>query len=306
MPSKDSFSFLDLAQEILSASQYPLTPDEIWQQAKNKGLDAKLKGNGKTPWRTLGARLYTHVKAKPGELIFRADGSPARFGLIGQHEGTVVPESTTLPPQSTPNAYPKIKHERDLHPYLANFAAGFLDDMAVQTIFHEKSKKLAFGEWLHPDVVGMRLLSKGWPSGAREIAQACGGSITRLYSFELKRSLKQVNLREAFFQCVSNSTWANEAWLVTAEVEQSNEFDQELKRLTGLFGVGVIKLDVDNPDASEVRIQARFKEDIDWDTVSKLAQHNPDFQVFLKNVKLSVHANEFVHKNQFDSIIIPE
>jgi hypothetical protein len=35
---------------------------------------------------------------------------------------------------------------------------------------------------------------------------------------------------------------------------------------------------------------------MDWDTVSKLAQHNPDFQDSLNNVRLSVHEGDFVNK----------
>lgn len=300
---KKPFSFLNLANEVLQQSATPMTPDEIWQYASNAGISSKLNSSGKTPWQTLSARLYTFVKAKPGELFFRADGSPTRFGLVGKHEGLSLsgyaqePEVLSVPIKS------KIGHERDLHPYLAHFAAGVMEDVTVKTIYHEKSKKLPFGEWLHPDIVGVKLLSKSWAKGAREIAQSCGGSITRLYSFELKRQLNEGNLRESFFQCVSNSSWANEAWLVTAELKKTNEFERELKRLAGRFGIGVIELNIENPSDSSIHTQARYREDIDWETVTKLAEHNPDFQEFLNDVRLSVSENSFVTKHKFDPVM---
>jgi hypothetical protein len=298
------YTFLDLAAEVLGQSPTPMTPDDMWQFAKANGISGKLSSNsGQTPWQTLSARLYTFVKAKPDGLFFRAVGSPARFGLIGKHES--VDFSNQITPVILPSttSQSQIKHERDLHPFLAYFAEGVLEEVAVKTIYHEKSKKLSFGEWLHPDIVGVKILSKNWAKDAREVAQSCGGNITRLYSFELKRQLKQSNLREAFFQCVSNSSWANEAWLVTGELESTNEFGKELLRLTSLFGIGVIKLDVNNPDESKVHIQAKYRDDIDWETVTKLASHNSNFQEFLSNVKLSVNAGDFVNKHQFDKVL---
>lgn len=55
-------------------------------------------------------------------------------------------------------------------------------------------------------------------------ARACGG---------LKRSVDFANLREAFFQAVSNSSWANESYLVAAKWQtDDDEFTDELARLS--------------------------------------------------------------------------
>jgi hypothetical protein len=299
----NQYSFIDLAKEVLGQSDVALAPDEIWQKATALGLVTKLQTKGATPWQSLGASLYT---VKPEKGVIRLEGTPAKFGLAGKHEGQFASKTHTSPTVEPASTQPKIKHERDLHPFLAYFAKGVMGEMAVKTIYHEKSKKLPFGEWLHPDVVGFRLLSKDWASGAREIAQACGGSITRLYSFELKRQLNQQSLRESFFQCVSNSSWANEAWLVAEKLEESIEFDKELKRLSAWFGIGVIQLNVDAPESCEIRLPARYRDEIDWETVSKLADHNPDFQQFLGNVRLAVHAGNFVNLSQFDAPSLPE
>lgn len=43
--------------------------------------------------------------------------------------------------------------ERDLHPFLVQFAFDKLNNTYCKTIFLEKSNK-AFNEWIHPDLVG--------------------------------------------------------------------------------------------------------------------------------------------------------
>jgi hypothetical protein len=63
-----------------------------------------------------------------------------------------------------------------------------------------------------------------------------------VFSFELKKSLSFGNLREAFFQAVSNSSWANEGYLVAAEISQDEDFLSELRRLSSSFGIGVVQL----------------------------------------------------------------
>jgi len=53
-------------------------------------------------------------------------------------------------------------------------------------------------------------------------------------------------VREAFFQAVSNSTWANNGYLVAREI-QGAETMNELRILAGLHGIGFILLDFDAP-----------------------------------------------------------
>ena len=109
-----------------------------------------------------------------------------------------------------------------------------------------------------------------------------------MYSFEIKKDLGFHNLRESFFQAVSNSSWANEGYLVSANIDQDEELLSELKRLSTAFGIGVIKLDIDDPDASEITFLAKHKGDLDWDTINKLANDNPDFSKFLKRIKIDL------------------
>ena len=106
-------------------------------------------------------------------------------------------------------------HERELHPFLVTYLDKKMN-IHTKTIFHEVSTKTGKGknEWLHPDIVGFDLPVRNW---GEKVLELCGNfTINRatLYSFELKKSITLESLREQFFQAVSNSSWANEGYLV--------------------------------------------------------------------------------------------
>ena len=65
--------FLELAEHILKQVDKPLTANEIWQLAIDQGLDEKLNSSGKTPWATLGARLYVISRDNP-DSVFKSIG----------------------------------------------------------------------------------------------------------------------------------------------------------------------------------------------------------------------------------------
>ena len=50
-------------------------------------------------------------------------------------------------------------------------------------------------------------------------------------------------------------------------------------------GIGLIKLDADNPAESQVLIPARERDEIDWDMANRLATENRDFLDYVKLVK---------------------
>ena len=89
--------------------------------------------------------------------------------------------------------------------------------------------------------------------------------------------LNRSNVREAYFQTVSNSSWANFAYLVAGEIEVGDTL-KELRILSVLHGVGLIKLDAENPAESQVYIPARERAAIDWANCNRLASENSDFQ----------------------------
>ena len=62
----------------------------------------------------------------------------------------------------------------------------------------------------------------------------------------MKKTLNFTNLREYYFQAVSNSSWANEGYSVALDIDEDDSFLAELKRLNNAFGIGVIKLNAEN------------------------------------------------------------
>jgi hypothetical protein len=75
-------TYLAAAQEVLRAAQRPLTTDEITDEALRRGL---LVTTGKTPRRTMDARLYALVKnnpASPIERVFTPGAGRAQRGSV--------------------------------------------------------------------------------------------------------------------------------------------------------------------------------------------------------------------------------
>jgi hypothetical protein len=73
-----SYSFLDLAYDVLEDSRTPLTYQQIWDNAKQSGLASKIESTGKTPWQSLGARLYVEVRDNASSKIVKVSSRPAR------------------------------------------------------------------------------------------------------------------------------------------------------------------------------------------------------------------------------------
>ena len=193
--------------------------------------------------------------------------------------------------------------EKDLHPLLAHFAYYHLK-CYTKTINHSKSNRKEFGEWVHPDVVGCNFPIGEWSTEVLNLSSSVGNNSINIKSFELKKELNLGSLRENFFQTVSNSSWANESYLVAAEISKNEDFLSELTRLSTSFGIGIIKLDTENPLSSEVILPARTRENLDWETINKLT-FNRDFKDFLKRIKNDLTSNE-IRKEEYDKIYEPE
>lgn len=138
--------------------------------------------------------------------------------------------------------------------------------------------------WLYPDLVGMEDLGADWHQEVRDCVNQYSDKRTKLWSFEAKLLINRSNVRECFFQAVSNSSWANFGYLVAAEIGGQDTL-KELRMLFAAHGIGFIKLDVDNPADSQVLIPARERDEIDWDMANRLATENRDFLEYVKLVK---------------------
>jgi hypothetical protein len=308
--SPTKYTFLDFAEEVLQQAEQPLTFQEIWSAGEKNGLSAKLSIRGKTPWQTLGARLFVDIRDNPKTVFAKVGRNPARFWLLSRSGATPVINVKTIgvPKQQTPDE-PKLGfHERKLHPLLAYYAftnTSFNRGRQVytKTILHEKSKHSGLNEWVHPDMVGFYSPIGDWNDALLDFNDTLNRAAIRLYSFELKKVIDKANYRECFFQAVSNSSWANEGYLVACSCErEDDDLLAELERLSAAFGIGIVVLNLDDIDSSSVLFPARAKDQLDWETMNKLCEQNSDFASFIKDVKRD-YAGKKVHPSEYERII---
>lgn len=293
-------TFVKLIEETLKKANVPLSVEEIWEKANDFGFADELKSKGKTPERTIGARLYVDIKSG-NSIFYQVSKRPAKFFLKNQK-----PNEHTI--NNTPNSTEGKKKfsERDLHPLLCSFV--YSDShfkCCSKTIYHEKSVKGPRGknEWLHPDIVGVYFPYKDYEPTTINLIDAFRESNLKVFSFEMKIKVNFSNFREFYFQAVSNSSWANEGYLVAIDFEDRDELLEELLRLNNAFGIGVIKLNVENIEQSEILIPAKYHENIDWETVDRLIEVNSDFRDFAVNIVDVVKSNsKQIHKEVFDDI----
>lgn len=187
----------------------------------------------------------------------------------------------------------KTLDERELHRFLVSFLANNLN-IYSKTIFHESSIKSAKGrnEWLHPDIVGFSLPVESWDEKVLELCGKFSLNRATIYSFEMKKSITTESLREQFFQAVSNSSWANEGYLVAVDIDTSNELlVQEMSRLSRAFGIGIIKLNLLNSEKSEILFPSQSRPSLNGETMNRLIAINNDFQVFVQSVLNSIKIN---------------
>jgi len=303
-----AYTILDFAEEVLSQSPVPLTFQEIWSRGAEAKFDQKLVLTGKTPWATLGARLYVDVRDNPKSRFSKEGKNPAKF-FLAKRKGELSESKT----KQNDNHELSYSHnvldflERDLHPLLTYFAyanPSFSRGRTIytKTIYHEKSKKHGYNEWLHPDLVGFYLPLDDWNPILIEFNKLSANKVLKLFSFELKKSLNKSNYRESYFQAVSNSSWANEGYLATADIAQDDDLLAELERLTMSFGIGVIHLNLEDFDSSSVVFPAKIRTDLDWETMNKLCEQNDDFLRFIQDVKIDFGSAK-IHKSEYDKII---
>ncbi len=290
-------NFIELAEKVLKEEKRPLTQNEIWEIAKLKGYDKLVGTIGKTPWQTIGARLYVDIRDNPSSKFVKLKLKPTRFFL--KEFSNDINYENIEPPKEIQSIKIKLK-ERDLHKYLTYFVYNYRF-IYTKTIFHEESNKKQYAQWLHPDIVGVYFLIEEWENEVIDISKEIGNIGIKLFSYEIKKELNFNNLRESYFQAVSNSSWANEGYLVAAEIESDEEFLQEIKRLTNSFGIGIIKLNINEPDSSEILFPAKEKDIVDIETINKIAQVNPNFTEFLRRIKSDLTSKE-IRKEKYDKI----
>ena len=189
-------------------------------------------------------------------------------------EAEVVADTT--PQQVTETSYAPRPTEHDLYPMLSQFADEEMSCKTLRIDERRSSNQRGAGgnHWLFPDLVGLEDLTEEWGEQMKKLAKVSGGERARTYSFEVKLKINRSNVRECVFQTVSNSSWANQSYLVAAEVDVKAL--PELRMLCTSHGIGFIRLDTKAPSDSQILIPAAMRPEVDWSQLSRLAEENPD------------------------------
>ena len=296
-------TFYDLALKIIEEEKRPLSAAEIWDLAVKKGYDTEVSSKGKTPWQSIGSLIYVDIRDNRKSKFIKASTRPTKFYLKSLIKEKGIGEFTEEELSVDIEQRQVNYSEKDIHPFLVYFASSYFKAFA-KTINHSTSTKKEFGEWVHPDIVACYFPIEDWNNEVYELSEKLGDNPVKLYSFELKKTLTFSNLRESFFQAVSNSSWANEGYLVASEISKDDDFIIELKRLSTSFGIGIIKIEIDDPDSSEILFPAKNKNNLDWDTINKLTM-NSDFKEFIKRLKNDLVSKE-IRKEKFDKVLTKE
>lgn len=162
----------------------------------------------------------------------------------------------------------KTYDERDLHKLLTSYLKN--TDTYSKTIFHEQSNGKDNNQiWTHPDMVGIKFLNLQTKASQNFLKSINRVDTFKMSSYELKREINSDSeLKKAFFQAVSNSSWANYGYLVAFEF--SDSLNEEMTRLNQSFGIGIIELNA-NPYQSKVLFPATYR-DLDFKTIDKLCK----------------------------------
>lgn len=205
----------------------------------------------------------------PREVLNNATTSGMASSMTG---GTTAPSNAKAP-----------LAEKDLYPILSEY---------LHTTLAVNSKRIDEGKssnnhgsngnkWLHPDLVGLENLSDDWSDEVKGCVKNISDKTALLWSFEVKKHINRSNVREVFFQTVSNSSWANYSYLVASSIDSNTATTKELQMLCALHSVGVILLNTENPSESQIMIPAKERPGIDWDSVDRLVKENRDFKKYI-------------------------
>ena len=228
---------------------------------------------------------YIHIRDQPRPRQFWFD--PNSIYESENHDNNIVDCEIDETDMVLPIIKTNSLSEHDLYPILTEFLHTELNLYCLR--IDEKRSKNTRGQngnqWLHPDVVAMQALDNKWNDLVKTCVKHSSGQNVRLWSFEVKKELNSSNVRSSFFQAVSNSSWANEGYLVATSIS-TNEVEEELRMLSALHGIGVIILIPENPTESEILLPARRRVEVDWQSINRILNENADFKNFIELVSI--------------------
>ncbi|EAJ7110041.1 HrgA protein [Campylobacter upsaliensis] len=278
-------TYKELIIEVLKEAKKPLSVSEIWEKACEMGLEKRLSSIGQTPTQTLWNRFFVNR-----DDFIKATQKPITFWLRSRQNELI---NLNLSEEKEVRLEKTKFNERDLRPLLVKFLYENLDfRLNSKTIYHEKSKKSENGKdkWNYPDIVGVYFPYDDYQNETLGLLESLKLNNYKIFSFELKININFSNLKESYFQAVSNSSWANEGYLVVLK-ELDSEVLSELRRLNQSFGIGVIQLDGSEISNSKIVLSAKEKA-LDMQTIDMLVDKNEDFKKFINDINQQIRAGK--------------
>lgn len=247
--------------------------------------------SGKTPPATISAQLGDFIRNGDTRVkrIKQSNGTYSYYLTKNeQNIGIEILSGDTEIQKPIKINKSKTYEERDLHKLLSSYLKNA--DTYSKTIFHEQSNGKDSNQiWTHPDMIGIKFLNLQTKASQNFLKSINRVDTFKLSSYELKREINSDSeLKKAFFQAVSNSSWANYGFLVAFEF--SDSLNEEMARLNQSFGIGIIELDA-NPYQSKVLFPAIYR-DLDFKTIDKLCKMNKEFEKFIEQTEKLMTASE--------------
>jgi uncharacterized protein len=253
----------------------------------------------KTPQSTISAALGDFIRKGDTRVkrIKEKDGSYRYY--LTKNENTLgldlllEPEALYLVKPKKSKVQIQGYEERSLHLLLSSYLKS--QNIFSKTIFHEQSRTGVDSNqiWTHPDMVGIVFLKLRSVVSQNFIKTVNRSETFNLSSYEIKKEINNdTELKKAYFQAVSNSSWANYGYLAAFEI--SNSLKEEMERLNQAFGIGIIELS-SKVFQSKTLYPAKYKE-IDYKTMDKLCKMNNDFERFIDQIERLMTATEKYYK----------
>lgn len=283
------FTARQLAQKIIDHYSAELAekrknPRFVSDEAFLSQITAEVGGSRTVKAKAMCPQVMTRDKPRP-RLFYWGES------VVEQTNANVAPEPTVETVSLT---------EHSLYPILIDYLSQE-EGLLCRRIDEKRSsnnKGLGGNHWLYPDIVALEPLDKEWDDVVQNCVRHSEGRLTRLWSFEVKKQLNRSNVRECFFQAVSNSSWAHFGYLVATEINEDKQrsVERELQMLCALHGIGVILLDPHDFSNSQTLIPASERTSVDWQSVNRLVEENRDFKDFIELVG-EYHQTGKIHKS---------
>jgi hypothetical protein len=255
-------------------------------------------GAGKTPGSTVSASLGDFIRNGDTRVKrIKQDGGTYSYYLTKneQNIGIDILSGATETEAAKVVKVGKTKtyDERNLHKLLSSYLKN--TGIYSKTIFHEQSNGKDNNQiWTHPDMVGIKFLNLQTKASQNFLKSINRVDTFKLSSYEIKKEINNDSeLKKAFFQAVSNSSWANYGYLVAFEF--SDSLTEEMERLNQSFGIGVIELNA-NPYQSKILFPAKFR-NLDFKTIDKLCKINKEFEKFIEQTEKLMTAEDRYYKS---------